>query len=112
MASNICQDAAQCELTTDGGFCIAASVFWLIAGATALILKPRDRLIPASTATAVYAGAPAVAALSTPVQETIAIIQNKDGSTTKTIYRTTTNSNGTPTVTQITEVEPVVTIIS
>jgi hypothetical protein len=112
MASNICQDAAQCELAFDGRCRIAASVLWLIAGATALILKPSDRLIPVSTATAVYSGAPAVwalqqfgrssssgapavAALSAPVQETIATIQNKDGSTTKT--RTTTNSDGTPT---------------
>jgi hypothetical protein len=111
MASTIYQGAAQCELTMAGGSCIAASALWLIVGATALILKPRDRLIPASMATApAYGGAPV--ALSAPVQETIATTQNKDGSTTNTIYRTTMNPDGTHTVTQMTQVEPGVTMLS
>ena len=43
MASDICQDAALCELSAGGAACIAASLMWLIVAGTVLQLKAYPR---------------------------------------------------------------------
>lgn len=98
LASNICKGAESCSMENAGIIAIVVAFMWfLIAGLMLVVFKvenvgyPVERTVPQ----------PSVAPTT---EREVRTVQNLDGSTTTITKTTTTNSDGTQTVTESTEV--------